>query len=388
MKGPSPERVAEFAAAARRIVVERTNAVEVVSQLLRETPREEWLSLASRPELQTNGALERLSREIDTALDRQPQDALPLSLLATTIADALPDDQYPAVVTAQIRAHAWKDRAQALTFNENHEEAFNAVSRAEKLLEPFGTLAHDRAIVDVTKGRILQHFERFDEALAAVASARKTFNQHGDSKRTLLCGITEGVIHYRLGNYDHARDLFQRLLMIEKVVGDEFSTASLHNNLACCLLELGEIREANVHFSTAIAGCNNAGRHVDGLRTQRASGRLFVARGRTEEGLVHLRAARSEFLRHGLLQEAGICALDIAVALYMTYQEREAEQMARTALTELRDAMVNTRLRTALEYLERELVAHDAGIDVVRHVRDYIVALQSDPSRDFVGISD
>ena len=388
MKGPSPERVAEFAAAARRIVVERTNAADVVSELLRETPREEWLSLADRPELRNNGALEQLSRQIDSALGHQPQDALPLSLLATEIADSFPDDEYPPVVTAQMRAHAWTDRAKALTFNEKHREALEAVTRAEEFLAPFGTLAHDRAIVDVTKGRILQHFERFDEALAAVASARKTFNQHGDSKRALLCGITEAVVEYRLGNYVRARDLFRRLLTIARVVGDEFSTASLHNNLACCLLELGDVREANIHFSSAVAGCNNAGRHVDGLRTQRASGRLFVARGRTAEGLVHLQAARSEFLRHGLVQEAGICALDIAVALYTNYKQSEADEMARTALGELRGAVVNSSLRDALDYLDRQLVAHDADANVVRHVRDHIVALESDPSRDFVGLSD
>ncbi len=384
MKAPSPERVAEFAAAARRIVVERTNAADVVAQLLHDTPREEWLSLANHPELRNNGALEQLAREIDDAVARRPQDALPLSLLATQIADSLPDDQYPPVVTAQIRGRAWTDRAQALTFNEKHEEALEAVSLAEKFLKPFGTLAHDRAVVDLTKGRVLQHFERFDEALAALASARKTFNQHGDAKLVLFCGITEGVLYYRRGNYVRARDLFRRLLTIGKVVGDEFSTASVHNNLACCLLELGDIREANVHFSNAISGCNNAGRHVDGLRTQRASGRLFVARGRTAEGLVHLRQARNEFLRHGLVHEAGICALDIAVALYTTSEGPDAEKMARMALDELRDAVINTSLRTALEYLEQQLVAHDANADVVRHVRDYIVALQSEPSREFV----
>ena len=88
------------------------------------------------------------------------------------------------------------------------------------------------------------------------------------------------------------------------------------------------------------------------------------------------------------MQEAGICALDIAIALFTTSREHEAEEMARTALNELRDAVVNSRLRTALEYLEQELVAHGADADVVRHVRDYVVALQSDSSRDFVQLSD
>jgi tetratricopeptide (TPR) repeat protein len=383
MKAPSVERVAEFAAAARRIVVERANAADVVTQLLSDTPREEWLSLADRPELQNNGALEQLSREIDRALDRHPQDALPLSLLATKVADSLPDDQYPAVVTAQIRAHAWKDRAQALTFNGKQEDALDAILHSEKVLQPFGTVAHDRAIVEITKARILQHFERFDDALILVNSARKTFNQHGDARRTLLCGITEGAIHYRLGQYSLACDVFRRLLTIAKVVGDEVSLASVHNNLACCLLELGETKQANTHFSSALAGCNNAGRHIDGLRTEMSFGRLFVARGKVAEGLLHLTSARNAFLRHGFTQESGLCALDIAIALYATHRDDEAQKMARTAVDELRSAAVNVRMRTALEYLDHKLVAHDAAATAVRHVRDYIVALQSDPSRGF-----
>ncbi|HEX3107736.1 MAG TPA: hypothetical protein VHU41_01495, partial [Thermoanaerobaculia bacterium] len=199
MKAPSADRVAEFAAAARRIVVERANAADVVTQLLRDTPREEWLSLADRPELRNNGALEQLSREIDRAVRRQPEDALPLSALGVAIADSIPGDHYPAVMTAQMRAHAWKDRAQALTFNGRHEEAVSAVETAERALAPFGSVAHDRAIVDLTKANALQHLGRFDEALAALREARATFSSHGDNYRVLLCGVSEGALHYRSG---------------------------------------------------------------------------------------------------------------------------------------------------------------------------------------------
>jgi tetratricopeptide (TPR) repeat protein len=373
MKGPSPERVAEFAAAARRIVVERTNAAEVVSQLLRETPREEWLSLASRSELQTNGALERLSREIDTALDRQPQDALPLSLLATTISDALPDDQYPAVVTAQIRAHAWKDRAQALTFNGRHEEALEAVERAEKALEPFGTVAHDRAIVWLVKAITLQAFHRFDESLLLLRDAHQVFDQHADYKRLLHCGISEGNLLYRQQQIEAACDAFTYLLPTAERVRDTAALATIHNNIACCKVHLGRTTEANIHASEAVAHFNSLGKHVDALRTELAIGRTLAARGQSTDALIRLRRARKNFSEQGLSEEAGICGLDIAAQLLAENREREAQTVFEDAAAELNPA--NQRARAALAELASHFAAHDATPAAVRHVIEYLEAV-------------
>lgn len=386
MKAPSPERVAEFAAAARRIVTDRTNAADVVTQLLRDTPREEWLSLATHSEIQNNGALEQLSREVDAAVRRRPEDALPLSALAVAIAGSIPENRYPDVIAAQMRAHAWKDRAQALMFNGRHEEAFSAVEKAEEALAPFGTVAHDRAVVELTKANVLQGLGRFDEALASLEPARIIFSSHGDHRRALLCGVSEGAIHFRRGEYAAGLKTFRELLPMAQIVADDFTLGSLHNNVACCLLELGEFREANIHFSNAIAHCTNAGREIDALRIEMSSGRLFVEKGKVSEGLVRLRTARQKFLSHGLTEEAGICALDIAVALLSEYRHEEAEGIATAALQELHDSTLDPRAKTALEHLEHELLAHEATTAVVRHVRDYIEALQSDPNRNFIAL--
>src|ERR1051326_6819694 len=83
-KIPDAARIAEFAATARKLLRERS-AGEVVAKLLQETPREEWASLAEREEIRNSGALERLSKEKATVLDKEPADAFALSALATTI---------------------------------------------------------------------------------------------------------------------------------------------------------------------------------------------------------------------------------------------------------------------------------------------------------------
>jgi tetratricopeptide (TPR) repeat protein len=324
--------------------------------------------------------LERLSREVDSALDRQPQDALPLSLLAVTIANALPDDQYPSVVTAQIRAHAWKDRAQALSFNGQHDEAMAAIEHAERVLEPFGTVAHDRAIVWLVKATILQSIRLIDESLPLLAKSRAIFAAHGDQKRLLACGVVQAAGLHRKGLLESARAVLEPLLNLART-SDIESLAAVHNNLGVCLLELGLITEANIHFSEAIARMNDLGKHIDALRAEMSTGRLLITKGQTAHGLVRLRNARQRFLANKLHEEAALCGLNIAGVLLVENREREARQLVNDVLQELRTGMLNDRGRAALEYLERELAAHDATPAVVRHASEYLFTTErTDPN--------
>src|SRR5262249_19005432 len=86
---PDPARIAEFSATARKPLRERGSG-DVVARLLRETPRDEWPRLAGNEELRNSGALDRLSRDIAAALEKDPTDALAMSNLATLIAETLP----------------------------------------------------------------------------------------------------------------------------------------------------------------------------------------------------------------------------------------------------------------------------------------------------------
>jgi tetratricopeptide (TPR) repeat protein len=156
---PDPARVEEFAAMARKLQQERQSS-DIVTTLLRDTPRAQWPFLANRTELRTAGVLERLGREVEARLDREPREALAIAELATAIADALPESAYPPIVIAQVRAHAWKDRGQALCYLARHDEALDALDRADTLLEPFGTLGHDLAIIRFVRASTLQEVHR------------------------------------------------------------------------------------------------------------------------------------------------------------------------------------------------------------------------------------
>src|SRR5437016_5764349 len=142
---PAQARLAEFLETAERLKNERA---------------------AAGNELQTNAALERLGDEVRRRLDRNPREALALAELATTIADALPPTAYPAVTLAQIRAMAWKDRANVLRFLGRISETFEAITHAEQVLEKHVALGLDRAVVDMVKAMALLNTGDVEQARA------------------------------------------------------------------------------------------------------------------------------------------------------------------------------------------------------------------------------
>lgn len=377
--GPDPRRMTEFAETARRLQRERI-AAEEIAQQLGETPHEEWPRLAEQQELHTSGVLDRLSSEVAALLEREPQAALSAANLASAIAEVLSVDAYPPVLLAQMRALAWKDRAQALSYIGRHDEALDSIDRAERLLVAFGSLAHDRAVARLVKAIVLQHLQRFDESLSLLAMCRSVFLDHGDSKRQLYCGIAEGILLYRRGALDRARDVFVPLLEVARSSGDMESLARLHNNIGHCSIELGETMIAHRHFDEAMRNLRGLGREAEAIRVEAAFGRVLVSRREFRSGIARLAASRSQFLAHGMVEEATLCGVEIVSAL----MESQRVEEARCLSAELADDRLGVGALQALRYLDQEIQAHDASLAVVRHVRDYLESLRDDPAREFV----
>jgi len=381
---PDPARVQEFAETARRLQRERQESVDVVTRALRETPREEWPRLATRPELRNSGALNRLEAEVSSRLEKEPREALLLSDLAASIAETLPPDSYPPVTLAQLRAHAWKDRAQALAYIGRYAEALEALDRAEGQLA-FGSLAHDRAIVRYVRALTLQKVNRFEESRELLGECAQVFRDFGDDNRYLFCGIAAGIQLYRERAFREAYDTFVPLIEVARDLGDHLSEARIQNNLGYCAVELGEFSMANIHLSQAMARFVDAGMRMEAIRTERASGRLFLGKGATADGLQRLREARRSFLMHGMVEEAGLCGLDI-VEVLVEQAPKAARSLAMEIATEFSNAGFNDRALDALAYLRESIEQHRASATIVRHVQSYIAALSTNPALEFVAL--
>jgi tetratricopeptide (TPR) repeat protein len=381
-KIPDAARIAEFAATARKLLRERS-AGEVVAKLLKETPREEWASLAEREEIRNSGALERLSKEMATVLDKEPADALALSALATTIAEALSADEYPAIVNAQMRAHAWKDRAQALTYVGRDQEALDAIERAEALLEPFAAVAHDRAVLRLMKAIVLQHFKEWDASLALLRQSHKVFADHHDAKRLLQCGLTEAMLLHRRHEYDKARGVLEPLLDVAREAKDVFLLAAIHHNIAQSHLELGDFIAANIHFSEAVRHFNDDGRKIEAARAEMNIGDLFLRRGQIDYAWSHLSTARSVFEHCEMHEEVAMSATLMMEAMLVRGNEAQARSIATELAKQLEGTRVSKQALEAIMYADRAIEAHDEPLAAVRHVHRYFESLRADPQRAF-----
>lgn len=381
-----PVRMREFAATARKLQRERESSAELVERALRETPQSEWPRLAEDEAMRNSGVLERLSKEVDHRLEQNPREALAIANIATSVAETLPSDAYPPVILAQTRGQAWKDRGLALSYLARYDEALEALDRAEMQLSGFATLAHDLAIARFVRATTLQDVQRFEESLAILADCRVVFHGHGDARRHLLCGVAEGTLLHRMRRHREARDAYLRLLTIARDLGDRESEACLHNNIGHALVELGDFPAAETHLDEAHTIFTFLGQTVQALKVQLARGRMLVRRGDVAAGIARLRDTRHRFLTLGVIEEAGLCGLDLVGATLAT-APAEAEALAREIVAEFNAARLSARAITALGYLTEAIAARNASERMVADVRDYIRSLRRHPERQFVAIA-
>jgi tetratricopeptide (TPR) repeat protein len=377
---PDPARVAEFGAMARRLRQERADSADVVARRLRDTPRDRWMTLARHPEFLTSGALDILGT-IAAELERDPQESLAATALATAIAEALPADAYPAVVIAQHRGQAWKDRARTLCYLARYDDALSALDRADAALLGHGTLAHDQAITDFVRSIVLSHLRRFDEAQAFLESSRAVFNDHGDVRLYRKCTVAFGNLLVRRGDHRMAREVFRELLHD----GDAESMAIARSALGWCAIHLGCPDEALDHFRDAERRHQGLTWKLDALRAAYGTGSALLRLGRFEEAVERLDFARARFLQHALIEEAGLSGLEIVEVQMIRKDLESAKKLAAAIVSEFTKAGLNRRAVTALAYLTDAIAASSATPEVVRDVHAYISALRFDPTRPFAG---
>jgi tetratricopeptide (TPR) repeat protein len=382
-RGPDPARLREFAATARKLREERETTGDLVQRLLRETPQEEWGRLAEVEELRNSGTIEVLGREAATRLKKTPTESLALAELAKDLAYAIPGADYPAVVIGQLRAQAWKDYGRALSVLAKHEQALLALDHADAELESFGTLGHDQAILWLQRAIVLQNLRRFDESATLLLDAKSVFQENGDELLYAKCAVAEAQLLVRRGDHRGARAVLVPILES----GDVQHVAIARSTLGWCAIELSDPEDALSQFHEAMVHYRILGWDVEILRLEYGMGAALLRLARLDEALWQLGAARQKFLRHQLVEEAGLCGLEMIEAYLMRGETGMAQPLAVTLVHEFTDAGLNRRAIAALAYLQDMLEESNVSREVVRSVSTYIVALRHDPAREFMAVN-
>lgn len=375
----------EFSVIARQIQQERERAATTVDPLLSSTSREQLSRLSEHAELRTFGALERLGNLVVDRLHDDPPYGLLLAELAVAIAEQIEEPSYPAVLIRQIRGYAWKDLGNALRVMARYGESLEVLRRAERYLEDHVALTHDLAQVRFGLATTLQEMQRYEESLALYAECREVFRRHSDVRRVVLSSFAEGVLFQRLRNYRQARETYLLLLASHKEI-DKETVAALHHAIGSCCVELGDYPEAEANLLRAIPIYRELGMAVQIQQVEMMRGRLLLRQGDYELAVSHLRPVRRQFLRLSLIEEAGLCGLEIVEALLMMGSAGRvmmAESLARRIVEEFTNASLAARAITALGYLSEAIAARRATAELAKEVREFVLSLRTAPEREF-----
>ena len=179
-------------------------------------------------------------------------------------------------------------------------------------------------------------------------------------------------------------DTYLPLLEPARQIGDLDMLASLHNNIAHSAVEIGEYDLVRRHLDEAVALFEKLRAPMNAVRSELARGRLFLRVGDAAAGIAHLHGVREQFLQHGLVEEAGLCGLDIVEALLTSGVYAEAETLARQIVDEFAAAELKSRAITALRFLSEAIAAHRASAAMVERVREFLHSLHADPDLEVV----
>jgi tetratricopeptide (TPR) repeat protein len=356
---------------AKKLKQEKDHSAGVVARHLRSTPVDEWSRLAEEPELRNSAALEQLSEEVRRLLDREPREALALSNVATAIAETLSGNDYPDTILGQMRATAWKDRANALRYLSRYPEAIEAINRAEERLAPHPALAYDRAVVRLVKAMIAHQVGDTETAYSLLRNCRAMFESFGDRERANMAGMVEANFLYDERRYYEAATIFSALL--EESNGNIEKEAGLHSNLGYCHTHIGDFTAANIHFSEATAKFSEIGQRAAALRTQRGAGLVLLSKGDVVNGLKYLDAARQRYLELHMIEEAGLCGLDMIESLAERGQGRDAANLVDVIISEFKTAEMSQLAIDALSRLAAVIANGDTETAMaVRNVSTFI----------------
>lgn len=378
---PVPETIATLRMSSAVMNVEGETAKKAVAELLGR-PRSSWpAAVASSLELHSPSAVSELVAASETAIDRDPSEAVALAEAATRVAQMLRSDSHSGDSIPRAIGVAWRQYAYAAFYVGDFIAAGEAVAKSQAAFESCVVSDYDLARLSIVRGVIYSAQDRHEEARAEARRAAAVFEAFGDRQRSASARMTEAYSLIEQFRYQEA-------LAILEMVEREFSTdienwarAMLAMNQGICHAELGPVSEAFDHYSVAAAIFDEIGSPVEAARVRHNVACLLAAQGRLADAKARFRSLRTEFRRLGMGNMAVSADLDLAAILLAEQAHDEAEALCATAVEQFQKSGLGatTQGLVALSYLREAAAQRRATPEAARHVRRFIERLPKEP---------
>jgi len=369
---------------AARIADEDSEAEELLKPLFDAPVKAAWTNLHTQKRFLSGGVARRLSAHAHSLLLSEPLDALTFADAAISVAEALPDETYPAKAIYELRGTAWKERANAQRFLGQCAEALESLVRAERAYKRLASPSLGLSSVALVRATVLYEQQRLDEADAIAERAEHGFAHLGDDDRRMTALLLRGSIRFEARNLSEAATLFRRVIDYGESINSSIWIARGSNALGKCEVQRGNLGEASMHFHKALALFRELGSRLEGLTTEWGIAEVFLQSGKYSESIRRLRDVAAEYETCGMVTDAALVGLDIADAYLALGHAEQIVELATRVFRAFTNAGMLTGALTAIAYLKEAATAGTLTPNDVQAVRTFLRRAERQPALLFV----
>lgn len=156
---------------------------------------------------------------------------------------------------------------------------------------------------------------------------------------------------------------------------DLLTMGRLHHLLAHACVGAQDLEAAEEHFSKAASIFSNLDKADEFRLSAWGTAELLLRGDRFAAAISELRSLADDFEDAELLEEAGLCRLDLTEALLAHGESEQAERAMRAALENFRAIDLDHRATTALSYLHQTLQGGYGSRHAIERVRRFLATI-------------
>lgn len=369
--------------AAERAAKERSDALHLYASLRDRPLARQRLLVLNVGKLRTWGLVELLLEKSWEARFGSPGRAHELADIAVEVAERLDPQTYGAIPLSDLRGRAWAHLGNARRIRSDYRGAEEAFHRARACLAHGSGNAIERALLLEFEASLLSSRSRFDEAARRLDRAIAIYRRYGQEHAAGKALITRGLVALYGGDPETA------LVFLEEGIGrldaerdQRLLLAARHNQIAA-LNDLGRYREALTMLMRSRPLYLEVRDRTSLMRLQWLEGLIAYGLGRLEQAEGALLEVRRRFTADGLLVDAALASLDLAVVYARQGRPQDIQDLAAETLAIFRSRKAHAEASGALELLRQMATAERLGLDFLREVGAYLQQAHRDSQLGF-----
>lgn len=375
------EQLVEALALRASIVDEDRAAAGMLAHYLRSPLRFRGADISAQSRFWSAGVVRVLCSAAHTMHEKQPRFSHDVATEAWRIAQHLPKEHPSRALCAGM---ALRERAIALRYLGRFAEALDALAAAETLVQ--GTPAadaFDRALIWANRATVYMESERPREAIPLAQEAARVFRDYHDTDREIATVMVEACCHVLSGAPSRAVEGFERVIAAGRARGDNVTLVRGLHNAAVAHADLRDLDRATTYYAEAMALYDELDLPTEKTRARWGLASALVVAGELQAGIAGLAAARKELAALGLTNDAALATFEWAEARLAAGLPEGVVEACRAIVVTFGSERMERNARMALAYLNEALRKGTLTPKIVRHVREYLRDLPSEPERAF-----